>query len=283
MGNTKKNTDERIGEVFRTTNFKAFKHVCGNRTEVENRVKKIEASVAQIGYIDVPIIVNEKMEIIDGQARYEYCKRTNTPIAYCIKEGLNIDHCIAMNISSTNWGIMDYISSYAARGRQSYILAERFINESPYLLSPTMWALTGTATNNNSNKIKSGNFEITQDDFIRGKNIIEYWKRFDDIVTNRKTEFLEAIGYCYLMDCVDNEALVRKVHQRPRDFQTIATITDAIDVLEDVYNVRTRNRVYIETEYFKYLDKISKGFADLLKLKRKARGVDTNEYSQTTL
>ena len=266
MGNTKKNTDERIGEVFRTTNFKAFKHVCGNRTDdIERRAKKVEASVAQVGYIDVPIVVNEKMEIIDGQARYEYCRRTNTPMAYYIKEGLNIDHCIAMNISSSNWTIVDYISSYAARGQQSYILAERFINKSPYTINPTMWALTGTEVTNSSDKIKNGKLDVNQDDYTRGEGIITYWGNFDDIITNRKTEFLEAIGYCYLMDCVDNELLVRKIHQRPRDFQTIANITDAINVIEDAYNVRTRNHVYIETEYFKYLDNISKGLSSAVK------------------
>lgn len=253
------NKGEHIGVIYKTDDFKVFKHICGNRTDIERRVKKIEASVAQVGYINAPIVVNEKMEIIDGQARYEYCRRTNTPLAYCIIAGLTVDDCIAMNISSTNWTIMDYISSYAARGYQSYILTEKFINESPYSLSPTLWALTGTGRENSTNKIKNGKLDVNQGDYTRGMNIITYWKRFDDIITNRKAEFLEAIGYCYLLDCVDNEILVQKVHQRPRDFQTIATITDAIDVLEDAYNVRTRNHVYIETEYFKYLEKKTKG------------------------
>lgn len=263
---------EHIGAIYRTTDFKVFKHICGNRVEVESRVKKIEASVAQVGYIDAPIVVNEKMEIIDGQARYEYCRRTNTPLAYCVIEGLTIDDCIAMNISLTNWSIRDYISSYAARGYQSYILMERFINESPYSINPTVWALTGTEVANSGGKIKNGKLDVNQDDYTRGEDIITYWGNFDDIITNRKTEFLEAIGYCYLLDCVDNKLLIQKVHQRPRDFQTIANVTDAINVIENAYNVRTRNHVYIETEYFKYLDKItkSKGLSSSIKSKRNA-------------
>lgn len=262
---------EKIGNVYMTTNFAAFKHITGNRTEIESRVRKIEKSVDMVGYIPSPIIVNENMEIIDGQARYEFCKRTDTPIAYTVIEGLTINDCIAMNISATNWGIMDYIHSYAARGLMAYILTEKFVSESPYSLNPTMWALTGSETNNNSEKIKQGKLDINQKDYERGKNILSYWKCFDDIVTNRRTEFLEAIGYCYLMPCVDNDTLVRKLHQRPRDFQTIATITDAIDVIEDAYNVRTRNHVYIETEYFKYLDSLKKGLSGSIIAKKKAR------------
>lgn len=259
------------GNIYMTTDFETFKHIEGNRTEIESRVKKIEKSVAMVGYIPAPIIVNEKMEIIDGQARYEFCKRTNTPIAFTIIKGLTINDCIAMNISSTNWGMMDYIHSYAERGLQSYLLTERFIAESPYSVNPTLWALTGTEANNNSDKIKQGKLDVTQKNYVRGKDILAYWKRFDDIVTNRKSEFLEAIGYCYLLPCVDNETLVRKIHQHPRDFQTIATVTDAIDVIEDAYNVRTRNHVYIETEYFKYLDNLSKGLSGSIIAKKRAR------------
>ena len=260
---------EITGYIYTTSEYESFKHIDGNREEVESRVKKIEKSVAQVGYIPAPIIINENSEIIDGQARYEFCKRTNTPIAYTVVNGLTIDDCIAMNISSTNWGTIDYIHSYADRGNKSYILMEKFISESPYSINPTMWALTGTDTTNNSDKIKQGKLSVNQNDYERGKDILSYWARFNDIITNRKAEFLEAIGYCYLMPCIDNEKLDKKIHQRPRDFQTIATITDAIDVIEDAYNVRTRNYVYIETEYFKYLDSKQKGVAGSIKARRK--------------
>lgn len=262
---------ERIGNIYITTDFDTFKHIEGNRTEIESRVKKIEKSVAMVGYIPAPIIVNEKKEIIDGQARFEFCKKTDTPIAYTVIEGLTVDDCIAMNISSTNWGIMDYIHSYADRGFQSYILMEKFIAGSPYSLNPTMWALLGSNQKNYNDLTKSGKLCVTQKDYEHGKDILSYWKLFDDIATNRKTEFLMAIGYCYKMDCVDNETLVRKLHQRPRDFQTIATVTDAIDVIEDAYNVRTRDHVYIETEYFKYLDSLSSGLSESIKSKRKKK------------
>ena len=263
---------ELIGSVYKTMDFDQFKIITGNRRDIERRLRKIERSVASVGYIPAPIIVNEKMEIIDGQARYVFCMRTDTPIAYTVIEGLTIDDCIAMNISASNWGIIDYIHSYADRGFQSYILAEKFISESPYSLNPTMWALTGSELGNGGDKIKEGRLVVDQEDYDRGMGVVSFWKRFDDIVTNRRSEFLEAIGYCYLMPCVDNETLVRKLHQRPRDFQTIATVTDAIDVIEDAYNVRARNHVYIETEYFKYLDSLHGGLAAGVKARLQKNG-----------
>lgn len=261
-----------IGNIYLTTDFDDFKYISGNRTEIESRRKKIEKSVAMVGYIPAPIIVNEKMEIIDGQARFDFCKKTDTPIAYTIIEGLTIDDCIAMNVSSTNWQIRDYIQSYAGRDLPAYVLAEKFISESPYTLNPTMWALMGTETTNSSSKIKEGTLDISKEDYERGKNILSYWRRFDDIATNRRTEFLEAIGYCYLLPCVDNDTLVKKLHQRPRDFQTISSVTDAIEMIEYAYNYKAREHVYIETEYFKYLDRISKGLTKAIEAKKKKRG-----------
>ena len=37
-----------------------------------------------MGFIKNPIVVNEKMEIIDGQGRFEVCKEKGLPIYYNI-------------------------------------------------------------------------------------------------------------------------------------------------------------------------------------------------------
>ena len=172
---------------------------------------------------------------------------------------VTVDDCIAMNISATNWGVMDYISSYADRGYPSYVLATKLISNSPYSIRPSLWALLLKNSYNTNDEIQNGTLDVDEAAYERAIAIIEYWKRFDDIITNRKAEFLMALGYCYLMPEVDNELLVKKIHLRPRDFQMIANVTDAIDVIEDVYNVRNRNHVYIETEYLKYIDTNSHG------------------------
>lgn len=248
-----------LGTVYETDDFSIFKIITGNRTEIERRKQKIAKSVEDVGYIPAPIIVNEKMEIIDGQARYAYCKESETPIAYYVIEGLTIDDCIAMNISATNWGLKDYISSYADRGFLSYVFVEKFISNSPYGLDLSLWALAGTTSRNLSAKIKSGTLNITEDDYKKGIEIIDFWQQFDDVATNRKTEFLIALGYCYLIPVVNNDMLVKKIHQNSRGFSQIANVLDAIELIEDVYNTRIRNHVYIKTEYLKYLDNIWKG------------------------
>lgn len=248
------------GKVWMTDDLNQFELIDENRKDMKDRAKKIEKSVQTVGYIPAPIIVNEKMEIIDGQARWYYCKKKGLPIAYMVIEGLNIDTCIAMNISTTNWTIRDYIRSYANRGFPSYVLIDRFIEKSPYSLNPSLWALTKNEVNNTSKKIKDGTIDVTKEDFERGTELLKFWAKFDDIETNRRPEFLEALGYCYFIKEVDNDRLDKKVHQFSREWTAVSNITDAIRALDRVYNDRLgKNAVYIETAFYDYLETISPG------------------------
>ena len=57
-----------IGQVFEETNYDAFAKLPDNRDLSPGRLNKLIASISE-RYILNPIIVNEKMEIIDGQGR----------------------------------------------------------------------------------------------------------------------------------------------------------------------------------------------------------------------
>ena len=58
-------------EILRTNKYEIFKELKGNREISPLRITKIINSIKNVGYIINPIIVNEKMEIIDGQGRLE--------------------------------------------------------------------------------------------------------------------------------------------------------------------------------------------------------------------
>ena len=62
-----------------------------------------------------------------------------------------------------------------------------------------------------------------------------------------------ALVYCFNDPEVDNDLLVKRIHQHPRDFRAISNIEDCIQVIEEVYNKRNRNRVYIHTNYRKHM------------------------------
>lgn len=250
------------------TDYSKFEIIDGNREVTRERVEKIKDSIKRSGFHGA-IVCNEFMQVIDGQGRLKACEELGLPIDYIIEDGLTIEDCILMNLNTTPWKIIDYIKSYADRGNENYIRILEFVNRCRYSFATAMYAVNRTGIKNLTNIIKNGNLIVTGNDIEKADEILEYWSNFDSIITNRQTELYAAIAYCYEMDCVDNYRLIKKLNDFPRSFTQIANITDAIDVIEDVYNNRIgqANHVYIETEYYKYLNKISAGVGTAAKSK----------------
>lgn len=246
---------KQINTVFLEDDYSKFKQLQGNRVVEPSRVKKIIKSIKSVGLIECPIVCNEKMEVIDGQGRLAACQQLGLPVPYMVIEGLEIETCRAMNIHQENWGLIDYIRSFADKGSESFARLLFFTEESGFSLSTSLSIATAKCPRSISEEVKSGSLEFTEEDLDKAINIAEYLHRFDDIRTNRRAELYKAIQTIIEIPEVDNERLVAKIHQSPRSFEQIATVLDAVGVIDDVYNNRLRNHVYIETEYLKILDK----------------------------
>lgn len=88
--------------VYVTKDYSIFKRLVGNRDIPESRISKIVESIQTIGWVHNPIIVNEKMEVIDGQGRLTALQRLKMPIEYIIAEGAGNKECIYMNMNMVN-------------------------------------------------------------------------------------------------------------------------------------------------------------------------------------
>lgn len=259
------NMDKKINTVFMTKDYSKFKLLDGNRSVKEDRKEKIRDSIKNVGFVRYPILCNEKMEVIDGQARLAVCKEDQLPVYYIVEPGIGIEECIHMNINQKNWGILDYIDSYAARGNLDYIRLRDFLNENPkYNLNTKIWAVFRSEARNKTESIKAGRVTVSEKMISEAQELLEFFDNFNRVVTNRSMDFYIAVGYCYGFPEVDNIRLVKKL-ENSRAFENIANTLDAIGVIEDEYNKRLREHVYIETLYLKHLEKI--GIAKAVKAK----------------
>ena len=84
--------DKIIGNVYETFDYGRFRILLGNRNIPS--IEKISKSIDDVGCLVIPIIVNEKYEIIDGQTRYTAWKERNLPIYYIVREGYGMHECI---------------------------------------------------------------------------------------------------------------------------------------------------------------------------------------------
>lgn len=242
--------------VQTTTNYELFKVLDGNRGVVKSRADKIMRSIQAHGYIHNPIIVNEKMEVIDGQGRLKALKALNLPVEFIVFEGMTITHCIALNVSQTTWTLRDYILSYADRGDTNYKFLSLLVDKYKAVgIYTVICACTGIVSDGRTSKIRTGDFVCTGEQYEKADELLEYVMRFYHTIKmhNKGPEnyIYHAIMFAYQVPGVDRDRLVKKfVENYSLDrIKIFSNTIEALKTLTQVYAYRSSEKIWFEVEY----------------------------------
>ena len=107
------------GNIMRTENYDMFKKIGGNRKLNKTNYAKIVKSMKEEQLI-IPIVVNEKYEIIDGQHRFTACKDLGKPIYFYMVRGYGLEQVKRANIASSNWKKENYLDMFVAENNETY-------------------------------------------------------------------------------------------------------------------------------------------------------------------
>lgn len=255
--------DTVIGQIYQTTNYSQFKRLKGNR-DVRN-AKKIMDSINEVGYVLSPILVNESMEVIDGQNRLEALKSLGMPVAYIVQEGIGDKECKALNINQSNWTTEQFINSYAECGNESYerlqFLVANFKKKGfglegvVFMAVPGMIPRAGGATYAG---IKAGTFVLSEERYeltkLRLISAIDLGlTRFKDQYEMNGRSFWGAIAYAYEHQEVDIKQLVSKITDSPHEIISVSRVADQLRYFDDVYNKgkKPQHKVFMSTDFLK--------------------------------
>lgn len=226
-----------------TKDYTKFSFLIDNRQTARTHINRLKNAIRKNpGVLEVqPILVNEKMEIIDGQHRFVAASEMNIPIHYSVVEGLDITTARDMNILQRRWTVDDYAISYAKAGKEDYALFNKYRAEYPhfgtYLL---MVVLSKTDSGSATSQFRNGTFTI-------GREI-------DDIdwILSKLTEVREATGHevpisksfaSAFIQAVDNsdfiyEDFIMNLKKHPEMFHRTPIVKDALRMIEDIHNYR---------------------------------------------
>ena len=273
-------------EIKSTKNYEMFKKLEGNRATTVARVNKIKKSIMTVGYITSPILVNENMEIIDGQGRFEALKELRLPIEYIIQNGLNIKECIAMNIYQTNWKVIDYIKSYAAKGNPNYVKLVNLMNEFPLVANNEIMAIALFEIGRfDTLKVREGSLEVTQEQYEKAREKLQFIYPIAEEYKNitRIRLILNAMLYCLYFPDIDKYKLKNKVISilETRKIPPIPTIDEAMQLMEEIYNRNSKKETfYIYTEYRKRVkEREKRGLETLNTQKNFYKYIETKEIT----
>lgn len=169
-----------VGYIFQTTDYDLFSLSKINRDVQEN--KRLEESIIENGLLN-PIKVSENFEIIDGQHRFEICRKLKIPIDFYYAKKGNIKEIIEENSNRNNWKITDYAKSYSVSGDKEYTKLLPFLQEnkipSNAIISIASGNLVGTASEI-SKKFKRGKFSFLN---------YEMFKKFYEFTIGLRNDF----------------------------------------------------------------------------------------------
>lgn len=240
-----------IGQIFEEKNYDVFRRLPDNRDVLSRRFNQLVASLSE-RYILNPIIVNEKMEIIDGQGRFEARKALDLPIHYIIVDGANSDDCRRMNKYNTKWSSLDFAKSYSKAGVKAYINLLAACKETGLNISKVLRITShGRGAGNASvmTGFELGKLTFTTEDLAKA---IEVNKKVEEIsyalqFSGAKNDnFYTAITIVTNTYGYDHKRMIKKCAEQRSTFAQMARLGDQLTEFERIYNYKSNknNRLY---------------------------------------
>lgn len=237
--------------MYETTDYGKFSNIEANRDvdHVETLRRSFSAR-----YVPHPIVVNEKLEVVDGQNSLEALKGLGLPVRYTVVPGLGIEDVMAMSQGSRNWRKRDFVKSYAKQGNPAYVAYSEFSARYPELppsVIETVLRLSGTNDSFDKrakgqkayNAIERGIFVIK--DLERSCQVADMIMRYKGLGDSlrpiyKQRQFALAIIRASENPKFDNEVLIHKIKLQPTRFVRCINTKDYLSMLERIYNYQRK-------------------------------------------
>ncbi len=234
-------------QIYFSKDYKQFKFIKGNRHINEAKVKKIirdiDNGLDMLRYC--PIVVNNKMEIIDGQHRYTVCKILKCPVHYVIAGEAELHEIAKINSRTERWKPIDFVRCYMETGNTQYEILMRFMLDYQLPASSAMMILSAGIHNTEiqsqrlQREFEEGRFVVTA--LEEAETIMQWACQFDEFEGRTSRTFLKAISIILRHEKCDMEDLLHRYRQNPSALSTEGSHKKYLTALEDIYN-RSRQK-----------------------------------------
>lgn len=248
-----------VNKVYKTYNLSIFNQIKGNRPPNPQHIRRLVDSIKTHGILQNPIIVNEKMDVIDGQHRLLAAKEAGSGVFYIVVNGYALHEVQILNLNQKNWTKKDFMEGYADMGVEPYVKLRNFTRKNNELNITDCIALcqnsSSSSMNGLSNKYradrtvtnqkevfeegtwKGKNFELAQDWADKLKLIKPYYKGFN------RSVFIGAMIGLFKHENFDFFEFLNKLKTQPQKLEDCSNVNQYRLLIEDIYNYRRRDKV----------------------------------------
>lgn len=224
-----------INQIYESSDYSIVKIKIGNREINSRHVKRLAVKISEDG-LRIPIQINSKGEILDGQHRFFACKMLNIPFKFYIEnEKTELEDIQKLNGINRSWSIEDVLKSKVVSGNPHYIEFDRIANNHN-LRYTTLFHICEIRNTG----FRDGKLKITD------KNkIVQHIKDIETVTANWKdqvNERLEIAIYTFFKTYKTATVgdLVGKMIKYPAKTFHCNTTKEYIDCLFNLYNYNNR-------------------------------------------
>lgn len=247
-----------VNKVYKTNDLTIFKEIGGNRVPNPQHVKRLCSSIKENGMLCNPILVNEKMQVIDGQHRLLASKEANSSVYYIILNGYSLKEVHTLNLNQKNWTKKDFMDGYANMGIQSYIKLNEFVNNNEdynFTDCVSFCSNKSGADNSVSNKSRLVNPSLSKQEVFeegtwKGKDfkLAQEWAEKIRLIKPyyfgyNKSTFVKTMITLFKNEDFDYSEFMHKVRLQPKALVDCANVEQQKFLIEEIYNYRSRNKV----------------------------------------
>ena len=227
-------------QVKETKNYSMFSTIEGNRPKNELHLKRLKKSMEEELLI-IPIIGNEKYQVIDGQHRLAVSQELSLPLRYIIAKGYGLNEVHRLNQNSKNWTMTEFIDGYADMGYNEYIYLKDFLERTELNLSSAL-ALLGSDDGKTTKQVRGGTWKAVHTN--RAETIADWVNIITQYHSGATRQvFVRALIKLYNNENFEFSHLIGKIALQPASLVPCVNTEQYLTLLEDIYNYRSRNKV----------------------------------------
>ena len=240
------NASKQITKVLYEKNYTKFTLLDDNRDINDVHVEALAKSMKKSGQL-MPIIVNENLEVLDGQHRLEACELLGLPVAYVVNIGGNSRQVALINNTQKSWLTNDYLKHYSHESWRNHAEYKKIITfEKENKLSHTVCMCLLSDNLNNGRRwdmgvmksFKEGNFKIKN--LERAQMYASQLLKFKSFVPNlvRIVRFCIAFIKVSQLKGFNLELAYKQIEKNSNKFDKCVNQEDWIEAFVDAYNYK---------------------------------------------
>lgn len=261
--------------VYETENYDLFGKILGNRPISATSYQRLLHKIQNLNLLRCfPIVVNKKMEVIDGQHRLKVATEIGSPIFFIIEDDADIHHTREVNTVGSQWSQTDFLNNFIELDIKSYIELKKFREENANILSmpEAIFMFTGKKGEQQTH-FRKGEMVVGDID-LREKTMSFLNKLYTIRRDAAQDTYLQRIIYYLITNEVVSMSRLMEMFEKHPDKLAYLPKSEArmFAYLDEIYNFGLKNYVSIREKKPKFViapKKINKPRVIIVKTKTK--------------